>query len=419
MSQCRCSEIRPVDGDAGWPWAASRGAHSRDLFSGCAEKAAQPRVAPILGCRTDDSELTRPSVVATTASSSTESLRAWTERFDAALERMPPALSAELTAILSRVEAALGAPARARGGVTSSPASLLLLNVSLAFENVGTVWAHEVDIFRSWRLVDPAAFHRVQRALTEAAVLVFVPVTLRLAGSVGPDRSPHYFRSNIKHLREPILSGQRHTLRRPRTEPSFPGHFLRAGPGWLGNLTESRGNEGMVQRWASSGSVPRARRVGPPGRRSRASSLPSASSQRSGWGGGQARWPCHDQSPYLLRLLLTHRPHRLVNPRAHPGSLARAAPHVPMSLAVRLLALGPPRPQRLFVHALPLAGAVHHSVEAHHLPKGQTWPRSGGLTNRHEDRAYPFRDPPPRSCRYAPGDAPFAARNARVRWLWS
>jgi hypothetical protein len=27
-------------------------------------------------------------------------------------------------------------------------------NVALAFYNVGTIWAHEVDIFRTWSLID-------------------------------------------------------------------------------------------------------------------------------------------------------------------------------------------------------------------------------------------------------------------------
>jgi hypothetical protein len=43
-----------------------------------------------------------------------------------------------------------------------NPATFLLLNLALAFYNVGTIWAHEVDIFRTWKLVDPDAFPRVQ-----------------------------------------------------------------------------------------------------------------------------------------------------------------------------------------------------------------------------------------------------------------
>ena len=36
----------------------------------------------------------------------------------------------------------------------------LLLNLALAFYNVGTIWAHEIDIFRSWKLIGPAEFHK-------------------------------------------------------------------------------------------------------------------------------------------------------------------------------------------------------------------------------------------------------------------
>ena len=39
----------------------------------------------------------------------------------------------------------------------------LLLNLALGFYNVGTIWAHEVDIFRSWRLVDRKDFHALQQ----------------------------------------------------------------------------------------------------------------------------------------------------------------------------------------------------------------------------------------------------------------
>jgi hypothetical protein len=43
-----------------------------------------------------------------------------------------------------------------------NPDTLLLLTLALAFYAVGTIWAHEVDIFRAWRLVDPDTFHRLQ-----------------------------------------------------------------------------------------------------------------------------------------------------------------------------------------------------------------------------------------------------------------
>ncbi len=67
-----------------------------------------------------------------------------------------------------------------------NPTIFLLLNLALAFYNVGTIWAHEVDIFRSWRLVDPAAFHRIQTVhWRKLPYWVLLPVGLALAGSIG------------------------------------------------------------------------------------------------------------------------------------------------------------------------------------------------------------------------------------------
>jgi hypothetical protein len=43
------------------------------------------------------------------------------------------------------------------------PKVFLLLDLALAFSNVGTMWAHEMDIFPSWKLLDPSNFHAVQR----------------------------------------------------------------------------------------------------------------------------------------------------------------------------------------------------------------------------------------------------------------
>jgi hypothetical protein len=67
-----------------------------------------------------------------------------------------------------------------------NPETFLLLNLALAFYNAGTIWAHEVDIFRSWRLVDPAAFHRIQSVhWRKIPYWVFLPVGIALAGSIG------------------------------------------------------------------------------------------------------------------------------------------------------------------------------------------------------------------------------------------
>jgi hypothetical protein len=62
--------------------------------------------------------------------------------------------------------------------------AFLLLNLALAFYNVGTIWAHEVDIFRAWRLVGPQ-FHDVQAAhWRKLPYWVLGPVAAAFAGSV-------------------------------------------------------------------------------------------------------------------------------------------------------------------------------------------------------------------------------------------
>jgi hypothetical protein len=61
----------------------------------------------------------------------------------------------------------------------------LLANLALAFYNVGTIWAHEVDIFRSWKLLDAETFHAVQLAhWKKLPYWVLAPVALSLAGSI-------------------------------------------------------------------------------------------------------------------------------------------------------------------------------------------------------------------------------------------
>jgi hypothetical protein len=66
-----------------------------------------------------------------------------------------------------------------------NPANFLLLNLALAFYNVGTIWAHEVDIFRSWKLVPAEAFHRLQTVhWHKIPCWVLLPVALSFAGSV-------------------------------------------------------------------------------------------------------------------------------------------------------------------------------------------------------------------------------------------
>jgi len=79
-----------------------------------------------------------------------------------------------------------------------SPATFLLANLALAFYNVGTIWAHEVDIFRSWRLVNPSDFHRIQLVhWHKLPFWVLLPAGMSFAGSIAlvwyrPAHSPEW-----------------------------------------------------------------------------------------------------------------------------------------------------------------------------------------------------------------------------------
>lgn len=72
----------------------------------------------------------------------------------------------------------------------------LLCNLALAFYNVGTIWAHEMDIFRAWTLLDADTFQKVQgRHWRKLPYWVFTPVGLSLMGSIAliwyhPNASP-------------------------------------------------------------------------------------------------------------------------------------------------------------------------------------------------------------------------------------
>jgi hypothetical protein len=62
---------------------------------------------------------------------------------------------------------------------------LLLLNLAVAFYLVGAIWAHEVDIFRTWKLVDAKDFGAVQSThWKKLPYWVLAPLGLALVGSV-------------------------------------------------------------------------------------------------------------------------------------------------------------------------------------------------------------------------------------------
>ena len=66
-----------------------------------------------------------------------------------------------------------------------TPNRFLILNLALAFYNVGTIWAHEIDLFRTWKLIGPAEFHEVQQAhFRKLPYWIFAPVLLAIAGGV-------------------------------------------------------------------------------------------------------------------------------------------------------------------------------------------------------------------------------------------
>jgi hypothetical protein len=61
----------------------------------------------------------------------------------------------------------------------------LLANLALAFYNVGIIWAHEIDIFRTWKFLDLKTFRAVQTAhWRKLPYWVFAPVGLSLVGSI-------------------------------------------------------------------------------------------------------------------------------------------------------------------------------------------------------------------------------------------
>ncbi len=62
--------------------------------------------------------------------------------------------------------------------------TFLLLNRAIALYNVGTIWSHEIDIFRSWKLVGAGEFHRIQEVhWHKLPYWVLAPFGLALLGS--------------------------------------------------------------------------------------------------------------------------------------------------------------------------------------------------------------------------------------------
>ena len=68
--------------------------------------------------------------------------------------------------------------------MTDARTIFLLANVALAFTIVGFVWAHQVEIFRSWRLIDARSFRAVHAAHWQTLPIWVVPIGLGLAGSI-------------------------------------------------------------------------------------------------------------------------------------------------------------------------------------------------------------------------------------------
>jgi hypothetical protein len=119
-----------------------------------------------------------------------------------------------------------------------SARSFLLLNLALAFYSVGTIWAHEVDIFRSWKLLDPDTFRRVQAEhWRKLPYWIFAPLGVMFAGSIAlvwvhPAGSPAWIAWGAlgvqltSHLLTAILWGP-WQARLSRDERGAEGPYLR------------------------------------------------------------------------------------------------------------------------------------------------------------------------------------------------
>jgi hypothetical protein len=79
-----------------------------------------------------------------------------------------------------------------------NPNIFLLLNLALSFYLVGAIWAHEIDIFRSWKLISAKDFPTVQSVhWRKLPYWIFAPLGLALIGSIAltwyhPQASPSW-----------------------------------------------------------------------------------------------------------------------------------------------------------------------------------------------------------------------------------
>jgi hypothetical protein len=73
-----------------------------------------------------------------------------------------------------------------------------LADLAISFYLCGAIWAHEVDIFRTWKLIDTKDFQTVQQVhWRKLPYWIFTPLGLALTGSIAliwyhPDPSPHW-----------------------------------------------------------------------------------------------------------------------------------------------------------------------------------------------------------------------------------
>jgi hypothetical protein len=64
-------------------------------------------------------------------------------------------------------------------------AVFLLCNLALAFYLAGAIWAHEVDIFRSWQYVSASDFPKIQKVhWRKLPFWIFAPLAGAFAGSI-------------------------------------------------------------------------------------------------------------------------------------------------------------------------------------------------------------------------------------------